>query len=75
MANNGFDVKTGLEIIQSGDAEMVSFGRLYVSNPDLAERIGNGWEVNSAWDYKTFYGHELGEKGYTDYPFYEVKGV
>ena len=35
---------------------MVSFGRLYVSNPDLAERIVNGWEVNSEWDSKTFFG-------------------
>ena len=49
---------------------MVSFGRLYVSNPDLAERIINGWPVNKDWDYKTFYGHELGAKGYTDYPYY-----
>ena len=49
---------------------MVSFGRLYISNPDLAERIVNGWPVNSNWDLKTFYGVEHGAKGLTDYPAY-----
>ena len=50
---------------------MISFGRLYVSNPDLAERILKGQEPNKNWVFATFYGHQHGAKGYTDYPFYE----
>jgi 2,4-dienoyl-CoA reductase-like NADH-dependent reductase (Old Yellow Enzyme family) len=47
---------------------MVSFGRLYIVNPDLTERVIGGKEVNFNWDMKLFYGTELGAKGYTDYP-------
>ncbi len=49
---------------------MVSFGKLYISNPDLAERICKGLKLNEKWDFTTFYGYQLGAKGYTDYPFY-----
>jgi N-ethylmaleimide reductase len=43
--------------MREGTCDAVSFGRLYISNPDLAERILNGWEINRKWDMKTFYGH------------------
>ena len=39
IANDNFDDKNGLEKIKNGEADMVSFGRLYISNPDLAERL------------------------------------
>jgi N-ethylmaleimide reductase len=39
VANYGYDAKTGLEIIQTGNADMVSFGTLAISNPDLVKRI------------------------------------
>lgn len=71
VANNNLNPTTGLEKIHSGDAEMVSFGRLYIVNPDLAERIIRGKPIEEKWDMKLFYGHELGAKGYTDYPFSE----
>lgn len=48
---------------------MISFGQLYVGNPDLAERIINGWEINKKLDKSTFYGNH-GAKGFTDYPSY-----
>lgn len=50
---------------------MISFGRLYVSNPDLAERILKGQKPNPNWEFATFFGHQHGEKGYIDYPFYD----
>jgi hypothetical protein len=34
----------------------VSFGRLYICNPDLAERIISGVEINTKYDWATFYG-------------------
>lgn len=49
---------------------MISFGRLYISNPDLAERIINNQELNNGWDWSTFFS-PLNPKGYVDYPFYE----
>lgn len=56
--------------MKAGEAEMVSFGRLYIVNPDLAERIINQNPIVTEWDMKLFYGHELGAKGYIDYPPY-----
>jgi len=43
----------------------VAFGKAFISNPDLVERIRNSIEW-SRWDDKTFY--TPGYKGYTDYP-------
>jgi 2,4-dienoyl-CoA reductase-like NADH-dependent reductase (Old Yellow Enzyme family) len=44
-------------------------GRHFIANPDLAERLQNGWPLN-AYDRSTFYGADPPEKGYNDYPFY-----
>ncbi|KAI8353650.1 hypothetical protein EDC96DRAFT_517172 [Choanephora cucurbitarum] len=46
---------------------LLSFGRAFIANPDLPERIRNGWALNK-YDRSTFYGHTAA--GYTDYPFY-----
>jgi N-ethylmaleimide reductase len=61
----GFDLEKANRVIEEGSADMVAFGRLYISNPDLAERFRDGSPLNP-WDQDTFY--EGGEKGYTDYP-------
>jgi|GEM_PF-1366357 len=65
MVNNGYDAATAREAVASGRADMVAFGRAFISTPDLVERLRRGADFN-AWDSKTFYGG--GEKGYTDYP-------
>jgi len=65
MINNGFDQKAGNDIINCGDADLVAFGRLFISNPDLPERFKTGVEL-TAPDQSTFYAG--GEKGYIDYP-------
>ncbi|EPB83410.1 N-ethylmaleimide reductase [Mucor circinelloides 1006PhL] len=49
---------------------LVSYGRAFIANPDLPERLRNGWELNP-YDRNTFYSHEA--EGYTDYPFYNEK--
>ena len=71
VANNSFTPTTGLEKIRSGNADMISFGKLYIVNPDLAERVIAGNPIEEKWDMKLFYGHELGAKGYIDYPTYQ----
>lgn len=47
--------------------DLIAFGRSFISNPDLPERLRNGWELNP-YDRFSFYTHE--PEGYTDYPFY-----
>jgi 2,4-dienoyl-CoA reductase-like NADH-dependent reductase (Old Yellow Enzyme family) len=47
---------------------LIGFGRLFLANPDLVERIRNDWPLNK-YDRNTFYSNEA--VGYTDYPFYK----
>ncbi|KAI8364863.1 hypothetical protein EDC96DRAFT_510625 [Choanephora cucurbitarum] len=49
---------------------LCAFGRAFIANPDLPERLRNGWELNK-YDRSTFYTHDA--KGYIDYPFYNDK--
>jgi len=65
MANCRYDLARALQAVQSGAADMVSFGTLYIANPDLVERFRRGAALNSP-DPATFYGGD--EHGYTDYP-------
>lgn len=46
IGNDSFTPETGIGKIRAGFCDAISFGRLYISNPDLAERIMNGWKVN-----------------------------
>ena len=57
--------ETGHEAIEANHADAIAFGRLFICNPDLVERIAHGISLN-AYDRSTFYGG--GEHGYTDYP-------
>jgi N-ethylmaleimide reductase len=57
--------KADLEYIESGVADLVSFGQLFIANPDLVARLKSDGPFNTA-DGSTFYGGD--EKGYTDYP-------
>ena len=43
IGNDSLNEVTGLAKMREGACDAVSFGRLYISNPDLAERILNGW--------------------------------
>lgn len=65
MINAGFDEASGNTIIEEGNADLVAFGKLYISNPDLVERFTFDKEM-AEWDENTFY--VPGAKGYTDYP-------
>ena len=65
MANNGYDRDLALEAVASGRADMVAYGRPYIANPDLAERLRRDAPLNQG-DSKTYYGG--GREGYTDYP-------
>ncbi|MCB8874267.1 alkene reductase [Acidisoma silvae] len=53
--------------VEAGLADLIAFGRPFIANPDLPQRIANGWPLN-AIEQATLYGGA--EKGFTDYPVY-----
>ncbi|MFV0543620.1 MAG: alkene reductase [Marinicella pacifica] len=68
MINAGFNQERGNQVVAEGLADLVAFGKLFISNPDLVERFAANAET-ARWDEDTFY--TPGAKGYTDYPKYE----
>jgi N-ethylmaleimide reductase len=56
--------------LDSGLADLIAFGRPYIANPDLAERLKHGWPLAEA-DRSTYYTRR-GEAGYTDFPAYPL---
>lgn len=65
IAAGGHTPETAAAAIAAGTADAVAFGRLYISNPDLVERVRQGAPLNP-YDRSTFYGGDAA--GYTDYP-------
>lgn len=65
MINNGFRLDTANEVIRKGHADLVSFGKLFISNPDLVNRFRMNAPLNP-WNEDTFYSE--GIEGYLDYP-------
>lgn len=66
IAAGGFTPASAAAIIAAGDADLVAFGRYFISNPDLPARIREKAPL-TAYQRDTFYGGN--EAGYTDYPF------
>ncbi len=65
LLTGGLTKEIAEQILQSDVADLLGFGTLFISNPDLVERFKNNWPLNPP-DPKTFYGGDA--KGYTDYP-------
>ena len=65
IINSNFDQAKGNQVIADGLADLVAFGKPFISNPDLVERFAAN-ERLAEWDQETFY--TPGPKGYTDYP-------
>ncbi|MGM4991627.1 alkene reductase [Tardiphaga sp. 841_E9_N1_2] len=70
IANNGFDLALANKVLAADAADLIAFGKPFISNPDLVERLKIGAPLNDA-DKATFYGG--GAKGYTDYPVLGAK--
>ncbi|OWY66774.1 alkene reductase [cyanobacterium TDX16] len=68
ITNGGYDHPKGDSILASGDADLVSFGKLFLANPDLPKRFELNAGLNDP-NSKTFYSPS--EHGYIDYPFLE----
>ena len=52
-------------MLAANEADLIAFGKPFLANPDLVERLKRGTALNAP-DKATFYGG--GAKGYTDYP-------
>ncbi|KIY48065.1 flavo protein NADH-dependent oxidoreductase [Fistulina hepatica ATCC 64428] len=73
VGNAGYTPEEAAEAVESGKMDAVSFGCLWVSNPDLVKRVEQEKDLNTQIDYKRLYGSNSGEeaeerKGYNDYP-------
>ncbi|MDF5712628.1 MAG: alkene reductase [Rhizonema sp. NSF051] len=66
MVNWDYDQAKANAILAKGDADLVSFGKLFIANPDLPKRFELNAPLNQP-DPATFYGGT--DKGYIDYPF------
>ncbi|WP_305825702.1 alkene reductase [Massilia brevitalea] len=62
-----YNVERGVRVVKAGWGDLIAFGRPFIANPDLPERIAQGWPLNAV-DPATMYGGT--DKGYTDYPSY-----
>lgn len=67
MMSGGFTPETARQALESGEADLAVFGRPFIANPDLVERMKNGWPLAEAGQ-EAFYGG--GAEGYIDYPTY-----
>ncbi|MEW5421274.1 alkene reductase [Amorphus sp. 3PC139-8] len=72
MANNGYTREMAIEAVETGKADIVAFGRPFISNPDLVERLERNAPLAEP-DRATFYGG--GVQGYTDYPTLDAAAV
>ena len=69
IAAGNFRGDTAAQAIERGHADAIAFGRLFISNPDLPQRLRLGAPL-TPYNRATFYGG--GEQGYTDYPVMEA---
>jgi 2,4-dienoyl-CoA reductase-like NADH-dependent reductase (Old Yellow Enzyme family) len=69
VGNCGYTKETAEKAIAEGHADLISFGRPFISNPDLAERFRNGWPLAEQAPMADWYS-PTGGKGFTDFPAY-----
>jgi N-ethylmaleimide reductase len=70
IMSGGYDKERAEADLQSGLADLITFGRPFINNPDLVERMKNNWPLSTKLDMNLFYSAD--EKGYTDYPVYKA---
>ena len=66
MGNCGYTQETAEAAIAIGDADLVAFGRPFISNPDLVDRFANDWRLAELPDMSVWYSFD--DKGYADFP-------
>ncbi|NQY79339.1 MAG: alkene reductase [Candidatus Caenarcaniphilales bacterium] len=69
IGNVGYTKDSAEETIKAGNADMIAFGRPFISNPDLVYRFKNNLELNVDAEISDWYS-DIGARGYTDFPVY-----
>jgi N-ethylmaleimide reductase len=70
ILSGGYDKARAVADLLSGLGDLIAFGRPFINNPDLVERFNNNWTLSQNLKMDLFYTAD--EKGYTDYPYYEI---
>ncbi|KAG0142779.1 hypothetical protein CROQUDRAFT_673355 [Cronartium quercuum f. sp. fusiforme G11] len=71
ISAGGFSPDTGISTAEE-TGDLIAYGRFFISNPDLVERVRNGYEL-TPYDRSTFYSPTT--KGYTDYPTHSTTSL
>jgi len=69
IISGGYDIDRAEADLNKGLGDLVAFGRPFINNPDLVERLTNGWPLSTDLNYDLLY--TPGETGYTDYAIYK----
>jgi len=69
MGNCGYTQPDAQAAIVSGDADLIAFGRPFISNPDLVQRFENNWPLAELASMSVWYSYDAA--GYSDFPAYE----
>lgn len=72
ILSGGYLDINGQTALDDDEADLIAVGKPFLANPDLVERLRNGWPLND-WDSKTFF--TQGTEGYTDYPVYAAESI
>jgi len=70
IGNCGYTKELAAERLAEGTADMIAFGRPFITNPDLPERLQNNWPLTPSDDMSLWY--SPGPVGYTDYAPYKA---
>ena len=70
VGNCGYTRETAEAAVAAGHADMIAFGRPFISNPDLVARFANNWPLNDDAEMSTWYS-PTGAEGYTDFPVHQ----
>lgn len=70
IGNCGYNQESAEKAISNGDADLIAFGRDFISNPDLVQRLRNGWPLAAPAGMEMWYS-PTGASGYTDFPPYQ----
>jgi N-ethylmaleimide reductase len=70
IANSGLTRDVAEGVLRSGAADLVGFARLYMANPDLAERFRSDWPLNGEVEYDFYWDAHKGDEGYNSFPLY-----
>ena len=69
ILSGGYDKERAELDLEGCHANLIAFGRPFINNPDLVERLKNNWPLSKELHMDLFY--TTGKKGYTDYPVYD----